>query len=492
MEKHTRATAMNLNRDQTSLFRLAVQRATDGIIWTNSDGQIVYANQSACDLLNQNELELVSQSIAEVGIRLVNHSTNPTWMQLHEQLKKSNGQPVEYNLSQTNGETLSIDLSASFAQLDGDEFCSIFVRNISRQKQSEADLKQQNEDYKIIFDAVPAMIWYKDTSNKMLRVNKTAATAMGKDALELEGRNTRDFYPNAEDYYKDDLEVIRSNTPKLGIVEPMVDQFGSKAWVQTDKIPHRNEKGDVNGVIVIARDITAQKEAEEALKSTANELEQFAYIASHDLQEPLRMITSYIELLQLESEDNPESKTAEYMKYILDGAFRMRKMIRDLLQYAKIGRVPESWEDVDCYQVVLDVEKNLNVSIKSSEAFIEKDDLPVIRGTHTALVQLFQNLIENAIKYRSEAKPWIRILCRKGMGEWLFSVEDNGIGIPEHHLKKIFNLFQRASRHDNEGSGIGLAIAKKIVDGMKGRIWVNSEPGKGSIFCFTIPIKEKT
>ncbi len=246
----------------------------------------------------------------------------------------------------------------------------------------------------------------------------------------------------------------------------------------------------------ILRDITVRKRAQEALQSTLAELErsnaelqQFAYVASHDLQEPLRMVSSYVQLLDRRYKDKLDSDAAEFMGYAVDGAQHMRRLINGLLQYSRVGTHGKAFEVVSCETVLDRTLTNLRILLAESGAQVTRDPLPTVNADFTQLLQLFQNLIDNACKFRDDDPPQIHISARQAHNQWLFSVRDNGIGIDPEYAERIFIIFQRLhNREEFPGTGIGLAICKKIVERHGGKIWVESEPGAGTTFCFTIPV----
>ena len=226
----------------------------------------------------------------------------------------------------------------------------------------------------------------------------------------------------------------------------------------------------------------------EELKRSNVELEQFAYIASHDLQEPLRTTSSFVELLQKQYQQGKiDDKSDKYFNYILEASDRMKLLIKNLLDYSRIGNKKEL-EQVDCNKTLQEVLADLGVAINDANADIQHHSLPVISGYSTEIKQLFQNLIINAVKFQKKGvAPRIKISVQKVKDSWQFAFEDNGIGIEKQNSEKIFNIFQRLhSRAEYEGSGIGLSHCKKIVELHKGKIWVESVPGEGSTFHFTI------
>ena len=254
--------------------------------------------------------------------------------------------------------------------------------------------------------------------------------------------------------------------------------------------PLSNQQGEIIGVSKIARDITERKRAENDLRRANQDLEQFAYSASHDLQEPLRTIKIYSELLADRLGTVVEGETAEFLDFLQSAATRMELLVRDLLAYTQVTRLDAKLEETDANQTLAEALANLGGAIAESGAAVTSDKLPVLRAHGTHLRQLFQNLIGNAIKYRSEDRtPTVHIGAERQDGYWVFTVRDNGIGIPPEFKEQIFGLFTRLHNADRyAGTGIGLAICQRIVERYHGRIWVESEPGRGSEFRFTLPV----
>lgn len=243
-----------------------------------------------------------------------------------------------------------------------------------------------------------------------------------------------------------------------------------------------------NGTLILLaiEDMTVRRTMEEALRISNGELEQFAHVASHDLKEPLRMVTSYLKLLKSHL-DLRDGTVEEYYKFAMDGAKRMTALIDNLLTHSKIGK-RRTVSKVDMNQAFQRAVANLDVSIKESAVAIEKENLPALNGDSSEFVRLFQNLLSNAIKYRGQNAPKIHVAATRRDKEWVFEIRDNGIGIRPEDQNRIFEMFQRLhSTVDFPGSGIGLSTCKKIVQSYGGRIWVESELGRGSTFFFTIP-----
>ena len=273
-------------------------------------------------------------------------------------------------------------------------------------------------------------------------------------------------------------------------------------WIHAAYVPTRDRSGTVDGYVADVTDITALKEAQaevvrinadlqksnERLARSNEDLERFAFVASHDLQEPLRMITTYLQLLVRTYPAQFEGEGNMFVRNIVDGAARMRGLLADLLAYSEIGGEPEEPPGrVDLNEVLETVRQNLKVAVEESGAVIESGHLPGVAGHPLHFVQLFQNLVGNAIKYRGEAVPRIQISCERKGNQFRFAVADNGMGIdPEYHTK-IFGVFKRLHGKKIPGTGIGLAICQRVVERYHGRIWVESELGHGATFFFTLP-----
>ena len=285
-----------------------------------------------------------------------------------------------------------------------------------------------------------------------------------------------------------------------------VDHYETKRKTKDGRIlnvsltvsPVRDASGAIVGASKVARDITERKRQEQALReanaalSRSNaDLEQFAYSASHDLQEPLRMVSTYSEMLKKKFGGKLGPSGDEYIGYILDGAWRMERLLKDLRSYTQsmIGQEPS--EDMDAGASLDKAIANLQAAIKDSGASISRTTLPLVRMHEVQLQQLFQNLIGNSIRYRTNATPRIHIASERRGKEWLFSVQDNGIGIDPQYKERIFEIFRRLhTTAEYPGTGMGLAICQRIVERAGGRIWVESERGRGSTFFFTVPVRE--
>jgi light-regulated signal transduction histidine kinase (bacteriophytochrome) len=253
-----------------------------------------------------------------------------------------------------------------------------------------------------------------------------------------------------------------------------------------------------------AQDVTERHKAERAMERYAQdleernaELEQFAYVASHDLQEPLRMVSSFLQLLQRRYAGELDETADEYIEYAVDGAKRMQVLIRDLLAYSRVGTRGKPFKPIDMNRTLEVVLTDLGPALDDVDADVQAEPLPTISADETQMRQLLQNLIANAVKFRDDDPPEVRVSAEKVQADdeptWRFAVADNGIGIDPQYEDRVFQIFQRLhTRDEYEGTGIGLAMCKKIVERHGGRIWFESEPGQGTTFYFTIPVNPTT
>ena len=327
--------------------------------------------------------------------------------------------------------------------------------------------------------------------------NKGAEIIYGYLAEEVLGKNFSILEPdNFKGEIKQFSEKIKTGEKIEHYETSRLKKDGTRINVSVSLSPVFDTSGKLVALSAIVRDITERKKAGEILKSkleelarSNEELEQFAYVSSHDLQEPLRMISSYLQLLQRRYQGSLDDKADKYIYYAVDGASRMQNLINDLLEFSRVTTRARDHVPMDSEFILDQVLSNLEVFIEENEATVSHCSLPEVMADYSQMVQVFQNLIINGIKFRSEEAPQIHISAEKKTREWVFSVRDNGIGIDPQYSEKIFEVFKRLHKKEEyPGTGIGLAICKKIVERHGGRIWVESELDKGSTFYFTLPI----
>jgi PAS domain S-box-containing protein len=408
---------------------------------------------------------------------------------------------LEYRIIRPDGTERWVE-DRSFPVFDenGNQYLNTGIAiDITERKQAEEALRASQQLIEGIINAIPVRVFWKDKNLVFLGCNAVFARDAGfADSKDIIGKDDYQmgWRDQAELYRGDDHQVIESGCSKFLIEEPQTTPEGNTITLLTSKIPLRNSKGEICGILGTYMDITERKRAEEKLRLTLadlersnKELEQFAYVASHDLQEPLRTVSSCTQLLARRYQGKLGTDADEFIGYAVDGANRMQVLINDLLAYSRVGTRSDGCKPID-YTVVLDQAlTNLKAAIEQSGAVVTHGPLPTVMADKLQLAQLFQNLIGNAIKFQGGEPPRIHVSAEQKGNEWIFSVRDNGVGINLQYAERIFVIFQRLhTREEYPGTGIGLAICKKIVERRGGRIWVESQLGIGSTFYFTIPI----
>lgn len=367
-----------------------------------------------------------------------------------------------------------------------------------RVKERTAALKESEERFRQVVESTPNAIVVVNKQGNIEMVNTQTETLFGYSRDELMGQPVEILVPKRVrarhvEYRQDYVDNPQARPMGQGRDLYGVRKDGSEVPVEIGLSPMKTAEGLlILGVIV---DITERKQTAQALAQHAEELrrsnaelEQFAYVASHDLQEPLRMVGSYLQLLQRRYQNQLDADADEFIAYAVDGANRMKNLINDLLAYSRVGTRGKPFQPTNFNNALNNVLNNLKLAIEENNAVITHNSLPTLMADEVQMQQLFQNLISNALKFRQEKPPKIHINAEQKNGEWLFSVSDNGIGIEPQYLERIFVIFQRlhnTSRYP--GTGIGLAVCKKIIERHGGSIWVESEAGQGSTFYFTIP-----
>ncbi len=373
------------------------------------------------------------------------------------------------------------------------------IKNISDRKQAETQLRQQEEFLQSIYNGTEQAIFVIDiTSDKEFRYagfNPVSEKYAGVTNEQILGKTPVEaFGETFGTILQQNYQLCLQSDSSINYEEQL--KFDTRTiWTLTTLSPLQDEQGQIYRIIGTATDISDRKHKEIELQNQKQdlarsnaELQQFAYIASHDLQEPLRMITSYLELLERRYKGQLDEKANKFIAYAVDGAARLQTLINDLLTYSRVGSRGQDLEFVDCEKVLQNVLLNLQMAIEQSNATITHTPLPQVNADPSQLTQLFQNLISNALKFRQEAAPQIHIAVQGTDDKWLFSVQDNGIGMEVQYLDRIFIIFQRLhSKTEYPGTGIGLAVCKKIVEQHGGTLWVDSQPGRGSTFHFTLP-----
>jgi PAS domain S-box-containing protein len=362
---------------------------------------------------------------------------------------------------------------------------------------AEQELREAEERMRSIVDHVIDGIITIDERGTVESLNPAAQRLFGYAAAEVVGQNVKLLMP--EPYHSEHdgylLNYLRTGQAKIiGIGREVVGRRKDGSTFPMDLAVSAFHLGQRRYFTGIVRDISDRKKAELELRQAADELgrsnldlEQFAYVASHDLQEPLRAVAGCVQVLKKRYQGKLDERADDLISHTVDGVNRMQSLIEDLLSYSRVGTRGKAFEECQGNEILEQAVANLEAPIKETGAAVTHDPLPAITGEPGQLKQLFQNLLSNAIKFRGPQPPRIHVAVRREMGQWVFSVKDNGIGMQPEYFERVFVIFQRLhTRTEYPGTGIGLAVCKKIVERHGGRIWVESEPGAGSTFAFTI------
>lgn len=400
----------------------------------------------------------------------------------------------------------------SISAFPSEQGLSVYFKDITIRKKSEEELRISNDRFEKVAEATNDAIWDWDLVKNTLYWGAKFSTMFGYSVQkENPTIETWTSYIHAEDVGK----VLDSMNESLA--DPTcfnwqkeyryLKQNGEYASVEDRGVIIRNQEGKAIRMIGAMSDISHRKEYEESLKTLNDslqkraqelalsnaELEQFAYVASHDLQEPLRMVTSFLTQLEKRYGTALDDKAHQYITFAVDGAKRMKQIILDLLEFSRVGKYADDLIEINLEHIVSEVQVIQEREIMETGAQIISDNLPTVLGYYTPLIQIFQNLINNAVKYRKENEfPIIKIAAEPEGDFWKISVQDNGIGIGSEYFNKIFVIFQRLHTRDAYGgTGMGLAIVKKNIDSLGGKVWLTSKEGEGSTFYFTLPKTSK-
>ena len=378
---------------------------------------------------------------------------------------------------------------------------ALLSREVTERKAAEEAVRHERDRAQTYLDVAGVMLVVIGVDQKVRLINRAGCTLLGYPEAEIIGQNWFDRFlpPEVHERARGVFHELMTGGEKL--VEyyenSILTRAGEQRLIAWHNILLRNSHGEIQGVICSGEDVTDRRRADHRLREAAaalarsnKELEQFAYVASHDLREPLRMVASYVQLLERRYRGKLDADADQFIHFAVDGAKRMQALIDDLLQYARLETRAKAFTPVDCNRVVEVVLSNLQIAITEARATVTvTTPLPTIPGDDTQLTQLFQNLVGNALKFRrADALPRVTLGAERQNGEWVFRVQDNGIGIEPQYYERIFVIFQRLhTREQYAGTGIGLALCKKIIERHHGRIWVESVPGQGSTFYFAVP-----
>ncbi len=481
--------------EKIQIFANIVESSDDAIITKSFDGTIISWNKGAEQIYGYSAREIIGKSISI----LESDSFKGETKRLIEKIKK--GERIRHyetlRLKKDNSSiNVAITLSPVFDTSGELVAISTIARDITERKKAEEELKLANMYNRSLIEASLDPLVTIGPDGKINDVNYSTELITGYSRDELIGTDFSDYFTEP-DKAREVYQQVFQDEKVFNYALEIKHKKGYVTPVLYNASVYRDESGDVIGVFAAARDITERKQAEEKLKEIIEELErsndelqQFAYITSHDLQEPLRTIASYTQLIERRYRNQLDADADDFIDFIVEAAVRMKDMIQGLLYYSRVGTKGGELRPTNTEELLKIVLSNLNAAIEENNVTITHDNLPVVVADEGQLVQLFQNLISNAIKFkRNDEYPRIHISAHEDGNEYVFSVADNGIGIEPQYFNRIFEVFKRLhTRVEYRGTGIGLSISKRIIERHGGRMWVESEFGSGSTFYFAIPL----
>jgi PAS domain S-box-containing protein len=481
-------------------YQALLEAAPDAMVVVNEAGEIVLVNVQAEKQFGYRRDELVGQKVKNVipdgfAERLIADGARSA----AEALAQRIGTGIELIARRKDGSEFPIEIMLSPLASPEGILVTAAIRDISVRKEAERHLAQMEGRYRGLLEAAPDAMVVVNAAGEIVLLNVQAEKQFGYSRNELVGQQVKNIIPEgfAERLIADGTRsAAEALAQQIGTGIELIARRkdGSEFPIEIMLSPLESAEGIL--VTAAIRDISVRKESEQhlvktvgELKRSNDELQQFAYVSSHDLQEPLRMVASYTQLLAKRYKGRLDSEADEFITFAVDGCKRMQGLIQDLLAYSRAGTDGKELCEVSGEDALRGALTNLRIALEQSGAVVTHDSLPALMTDETQLTQVFQNLVGNAIKYRGAEVPRVHISATKnGDSEWIFSVRDNGLGIAPQYFERIFILFQRLhGRNEFEGTGIGLAICKKILERLGGRIWVESQPEKGSTFHFALP-----
>jgi PAS domain S-box-containing protein len=488
------------SKESGAKYRGLLEAAPDAMVVVNPGGEIVLLNVQAEKQFGYSRDELVGQQVKNIipegfAERLIADGTRTAAEALAQQI----GTGIELNGRRKDGTEFPIEIMLSPLESAEGILVTAAIRNITTRRDAETHLAQMEGRYRGLLEAAPDAMVVVNQAGEIVLLNVQAEKQFGYSRDELVGQQVKNIIPEgfAERLIADGTRsAAQALAQQIGTGIELIARRkdGTEFPIEIMLSPLESAEGVL--VTAAIRNITERKKSEEhlvktvgELKRSNDELQQFAYVSSHDLQEPLRMVTSYTQLLAGRYKGRLDSDADEFIAFAVDGCNRMQGLIKDLLAYSRAGTNGKVLREVSAENALKEALANLRATIDQSSAVVTHDALPAIRTDEMQLTQVFQNLVGNAIKYHGTEVPRVHVSATKNGGnEWTFSVRDNGLGIDPQYFDRIFILFQRLHGRDEfEGTGIGLAICKKILERLGGRIWVESQPEKGSTFYFALP-----
>ncbi|WP_415378555.1 sensor histidine kinase [Halosimplex sp. TS25] len=466
------------------LFRTLLDQSTDSVLVIDPEtAEYLDVNETACRRRGYSREELLRLSVPDVETEIPDREA---WRSFVEGLQTEGDRTFDGYHRRKDGSTYPVEVNASYVELDRAYVVAV-ARDVTERRERERELEQ----YRALTQAASDVIVTIDERSVVRSVNPSVADVFGYEQSEvveepltllMPDEFTDQHFEGVDRYLATGERTLDWEYVELpgrhadGSEIPLAVSFGEA------------EFGDERFFTGIMRDISERKRIQRRLEASNERLEQFAYAASHDLQEPLRMITSYLMLIEQRYGDELDEDGEEFLEFAVDGADRMKAMIDGLLEYSRVETQGDPFTAVDLDAVFDDVLVDLQVQTEESGAEITAESLPTVEGDPAQLRQVFQNLLSNAVEYSGDAPPRIHVAAERRGAAWTVSVSDEGVGIESDATDEIFEVFRRLhGRDEHAGTGIGLALCRRIVERHGGDIWVESEPGEGSTFSFTLP-----
>ncbi len=489
-------------REREETIRALLENASQGIITVGEDGRIVEVNAMAERLFGYSRSELVGQPVETLLPESYRHGhVSQRASYFREPRSRPMGVGLDLLARRKDGMTFPVEISLSHVATKDGVLAVAFVSDITERQRALEASRESEETIRALLESAAQGILGVDAQGNIRIANAMACDLFGYSRDELLRLRVEDLLPeqfrgahvqHRERYFAEP----RTRPMGSGLALSARRKDGTTFPVEISLSSIRTRRGLL--AVSFITDITERKRAEDALVAQAQELarsnadlQQFAHITSHDLQEPLRMIASYVQLLSRRYAGKLDAAADQYIAYTIEGAKRMQALVDDLLTFSRVANVDSvPREGVALRKVIEWAMSNLAMRIDEACATVTFHELPAIRGNQVQLVQLFQNLIANSIRYaKPDTPPVVEISASKQGREWIICVADNGIGIPKEHHERVFGLFKRLHRH-TEGTGLGLAICKRIVEKHSGRIWIESTPGNGTTVIIALPAGE--
>lgn len=478
--------------DENELKATLLDSVKDAIYLHDLEGRIVYANEAAYGQLGYTE-----EGMNDINFRQLLTPASAGEFAAHTKYALEQGKAVFGSEHlRADGGIMPAETHAHALELDGEKFVLRVVRDITERKQAERALKESEEKFRVTFESAPVGICLADTEGRILTANSAMCSVLGWSMGELKQRGFSEFA------HTNDKASVSKWLPRVANGEPaprslellFTGRDGRLISAEVSAAGFRHSPGGQPGLIIALQDITGRKENDRAqrklmkeLQSTNAEIMQFNSLIAHDLQEPLRMVRSYSQLLEKRLAGKLDGVAREFLGYVINGGKLMQKMLEDLMYYLREGANQEELQEVDLDKVMGQVLFLLKSSIEETKASVTFGRLPVVMANKSQMMHLMQNLVGNAIKFRRDEPPRVSVTCEAAQGEYIFKVSDNGIGVDPKFSERVFKIFQRLhSREEYPGTGVGLALCKKIVENHGGRIWLESEPGKGTAIYFSV------